>query len=85
MTQSPAEESAKHRLLLPVRRLEPKVKRVRLLADGMPAGKIWPGREVGGQSGWVDITHALSALKLADDEYRMLVEEDFRGKCMLYR
>jgi|GEM_PF-1621482 len=55
------------------------------LADGTPAGKIWPGREVGGYSGWVDITHALSAFKRADGEYLMLVEEDFRGKCILYR
>jgi hypothetical protein len=55
------------------------------LADGTPAGKIWPGKEVGGHSGWVDITHALSAFKRANGEYLMLVEEDFRGKCILYR
>jgi hypothetical protein len=55
------------------------------LADGTPVGKIWPGKEVGGYSGWVDITHALSAFKRADGEYLMLVEEDFRGKCILYR
>ncbi len=55
------------------------------LADGTSAGRIWPGREVGGYSGWVDITHAIGAFKRSDGEYLILVEEDFRGKCILYR
>lgn len=36
-------------------------------------------------TGWVDITHALSAFKRANGQYLMLVEEDFRGKCISYR
>jgi hypothetical protein len=55
------------------------------LADGTPAGRIWPGKEVGGFSGWVDISHAISAHRRTDGEYLILVEEDFRGKCLFYR
>ena len=55
------------------------------LKDGKTVGEIWPGAEVGGLSGWVDISHAISAHKRKDGEYLILVEEDFRGKCMLYR
>lgn len=55
------------------------------LADGTQVGRIWPGKAVGGFSGWVDITHAIAAFRRSNGEYLVLVEEDFRGKCILYR
>ena len=55
------------------------------LTDGKVVGQIWPGDAVGGFSGWVDITHAIHAHKRQDGEYLILVEEDFRGKNILYR
>jgi hypothetical protein len=55
------------------------------LADGSALGQIWPGDAVGGFSGWVDITHGIRAHRRKDGEYLILVEEDFRGKNILYR
>ncbi len=54
-------------------------------SDGSKVGEIWPGATVGGHSGWVDITHAIHAHRRKDGEYLILVEEDFRGKNILYR
>ena len=55
------------------------------LADGKLAGRIWPGKEVGGFCGWVDITHGINAHQRRDGEYLILLEDDFRGKNILYR
>jgi hypothetical protein len=55
------------------------------LSDGVKVGVIRPGPEVGHLSGWVDIPFAISALKRTTGEYLVLVEEDFRGKSILYR
>jgi hypothetical protein len=59
--------------------------RVISLATGAEAGTIAPGAPVGYLSGWVDISHALAAHRRSDGEYLILVEEDFRGKNILYR
>jgi hypothetical protein len=53
--------------------------------DGASVGQMWPGIAVGYLSGWVDISHALGAVRRKDGEYLILVEEDFRGKSILYR
>ncbi len=55
------------------------------LKDGSPIGTMAPGPEVGGVSGWVDQSHGLRATRCKDGEYRVLVEEDWRGKNLLYR
>jgi hypothetical protein len=48
-------------------------------------GSLWPGESVGGQAGWLDMPYAIQGLQRQDGEYRLLVEEDFRGKNLLYR
>ncbi len=55
------------------------------LKDGSPIGTMAPGPEVGGASGWVDQSHGLRATRCRNGEYRVLVEEDYRGKNLLYR
>jgi hypothetical protein len=55
------------------------------LADGAFVGQIWPGRDVGGSCGWVDLCHAIAAHRRADGEYLILLEDDARGKNILYR
>lgn len=52
---------------------------------GKLVGVMVPGKEVGGNSGWVDITHGIRAFKRKNGEYLVLVEEDWRGKNLLYR
>jgi hypothetical protein len=54
-------------------------------ADGKYVGSLAPGAEVGGSAGWQDMPYALQALKRKDGEYLILVEEDWRGKNLLYR
>ena len=48
-------------------------------------GSLWPGTEVGGNAGWQDMPYAVQALRRANGEYLILVEEDWRGKNLLYR
>jgi hypothetical protein len=48
-------------------------------------GSLAPGAEVGGNAGWQDMPYAVQALKRKDGEYLILVEEDWRGKNLLYR
>ncbi len=52
---------------------------------GKLLGVMVPGEEVGGNSGWVDITHGIRAFKRKNGEYLIIVEEDWRGKNLLYR
>jgi hypothetical protein len=40
---------------------------------------------VGRASGWVDVPNGISAAKRADGEYLVFVEEDARGKVLMYR
>jgi hypothetical protein len=52
---------------------------------GREVGVIKPGAEVGGASGWVDVPNGISASRQANGEYLVFVEEDARGKVMMYR
>lgn len=54
-------------------------------SDAGYVGSFWPGDSVGGQAGWLDMPYAIQGLKRRDGEYLLLVEEDFRGKNLLYR
>jgi hypothetical protein len=56
------------------------------LSDGRPAGCFDPGPAVGGvaATGWIDILTGITAHKRADGEYLVFVEEDYRGKVLLY-
>jgi hypothetical protein len=53
--------------------------------SGRELGVIRPGAEVGRASGWVDVPNGISAAKRADGEYLVFVEEDARGKVLMYR
>jgi hypothetical protein len=53
--------------------------------SGKEIGVIRPGPEVGGASGWVDVPNGISAAKRTNGEYLVFVEEDARGKVMMYR
>jgi hypothetical protein len=53
--------------------------------DAGYVGSFWPGESVGGQAGWLDMPYAIQGLKRQNGEYLLLVEEDFRGKNLLYR
>lgn len=53
--------------------------------DGQRVGVMYPGPEVGGNCGWVDIPYGIQAMQRADGEYLVLVEEDWRAKMLLYR
>lgn len=44
-----------------------------------------PGPEVQGQSGWVDIPYGIRAYQRANGEYLVFVEEDAKGKVIMYR
>ena len=56
-------------------------------------GYVAPGPEIGGDNvGWVDVPDGITALKVAgdasttgEDEWLLLVEEDWKGKQILYR
>ncbi|WP_233830059.1 hypothetical protein [Paraburkholderia sp. ZP32-5] len=53
--------------------------------SGKELGVIRPGPEVGRASGWVDVPNGISAAKRSDGEYLIFVEEDARGKVLMYR
>ncbi|MGC8642693.1 MAG: hypothetical protein ACP5XB_22780 [Isosphaeraceae bacterium] len=54
--------------------------------DGAFVGQLRPGGVVGdGKHGWVDMVQGMSAFKRSAGEYVILVEEDSRGKNVLYR
>lgn len=52
--------------------------------DGDYVGFMGPGPEVGGISGWVDMTHGLQAIKREDGTYLVVVEENYRAKNLVY-
>jgi hypothetical protein len=54
-------------------------------SDGFYVGTMFPGPEVGGNAGWEDMPYAVQALKRKNGEHLVLVEEDWRGKNLLYR
>lgn len=53
--------------------------------SGAQIGVMTPGPEVGRDSGWVDVPMGITAFRRPDGEYIVLVEEDARGKNMMYR
>ncbi len=53
--------------------------------DGRFLGKMKPGPEVSGESGWVDFRDGLRATRLQDGSYLVFVEEDAKGKSIAYR
>ncbi len=64
---------------------KPSVVTVFRLEDGSTTGTMVPGPEVGGVSGWVDMTHGLRAFRCRDGSYTVVVEEDWRAKNLVYR
>ncbi|MBD2250492.1 SMP-30/gluconolactonase/LRE family protein [Nostoc parmelioides] len=46
---------------------------------------LTPGAEVGGESGWIDIPYGIRAFRRANGEYLVFVEENAKGKVMMYR
>ncbi|MCC8391449.1 hypothetical protein LJ656_02525 [Paraburkholderia sp. MMS20-SJTR3] len=53
--------------------------------SGRELGVIRPGPEVGRASGWVDVPNGISAARRGNGEYLVFVEEDARGKVLMYR
>ncbi|RFU48214.1 hypothetical protein D0B32_09095 [Paraburkholderia sp. DHOC27] len=53
--------------------------------SGKEVGVIRAGPEVGQASGWVDVPNGISAYRRSNGEYLVFVEEDARGKVMMYR
>ncbi len=53
--------------------------------SGKEIGVIKPGAEVGRASGWVDVPNDVTAARRSNGEYLVFVEEDVRGKMMMYR
>nr|WP_088504301.1 hypothetical protein [Burkholderia ubonensis] len=53
--------------------------------SGKEIGVMNPGPEVGKASGWVDVPFGISASKRENGEYLVFVEEDARGKVLMYR
>lgn len=60
---------------------------VNRLSDGAAVGVFDPGRMVGGveNTGWIDVLTGISAFKRSTGEYLVFVEEDYKGKVLLYR
>lgn len=54
-------------------------------ADGQTVGTMAPGPEVGGASGWVDMTHGIQAIQRRNGDYLVIVEENFRAKNLIYQ
>lgn len=52
--------------------------------DGHLVGTMKPGPEVHGESGWTDIRDAIRATRRSNGDYLVFVEEDWKGKCMIY-
>ncbi|CAH2901069.1 MAG: FIG00459287: hypothetical protein [uncultured Paraburkholderia sp.] len=53
--------------------------------SGRDVGRPTPGKEVGVTSGWADVPMPVTAHRLASGEYLVFVEEDARGKALMYR
>lgn len=56
-------------------------------SDGSLVGNLVPEASVGGvdATGWVDLRYGLTAFKRSTGEYFVFVEEDARGKTLMYR
>jgi hypothetical protein len=60
---------------------------VNRMSDGGEVGVLEPGPTVGGveATGWIDIMTGITAFRRSDGEYLVFVEEDYRGKAVIYR
>lgn len=60
---------------------------VNRMSDGAPVGVLDPGSTVGGveNTGWIDILTGVTAHRRKNGEYLIFVEEDYKGKALLYR
>ncbi|MTJ06735.1 hypothetical protein [Anabaena sp. UHCC 0204] len=54
-------------------------------ATGELVRKMTPGPEVGKESGWVDIPYGIRGFRRANGEYLVFVEENWKGKVLIYR
>ncbi len=52
---------------------------------GAKLGEMSPGPEVANESGWVDFPDAIRATRRKNGEYLVFVEEDAKGKVIVYR
>jgi len=52
---------------------------------GAKLGEMAPGPEIARESGWVDFPDAVRAYRRRDGEYLVFVEEDWKGKIIVYR
>jgi len=52
---------------------------------GAKLGELTPGLEVAKESGWVDFPDAIRAYRRQSGEYLVFVEEDWKGKIIVYR
>ena len=64
---------------------ETRLRLVYRLSDGVKIGEMTPGPEVFGESGWVDFRDAIRAIRRVNGEYLVFVEEDAKGKTIVYR
>ncbi len=53
--------------------------------SGQHLGVLSPGPEIFHESGWVDFPDAIRAFRRKDGEYLIFVEEDWKGKIVVYR
>ncbi|MBE9007084.1 hypothetical protein IQ259_18930 [Fortiea sp. LEGE XX443] len=52
---------------------------------GATVKTLKPGPEVAGESGWIDIPQGIRAFRRSNGEYVVFVEEDWKGKVIIYR
>ncbi|MBH8576759.1 hypothetical protein I8752_27965 [Nostocaceae cyanobacterium CENA369] len=52
---------------------------------GVPVQQLKPGPEVAGESGWIDIPQGIRAFRRSNGEHIVFVEEDWKGKVIMYR
>jgi hypothetical protein len=60
---------------------------VNRLSDGAEVGTFDPGATVGGveNTGWIDVLTGINAFKRSNGEYLVFVEENYKGKSLIYR
>ena len=52
--------------------------------NGDKVGVMFAGREVGSNCGWIDMVHGVRAHRAASGDYLVVLEEDWRGKNLVY-
>ncbi|MEH2025393.1 hypothetical protein [Nostoc sp.] len=52
---------------------------------GVKVQQLKPGPEVGSESGWIDIPYGIRAFRRSNGEYLVFVEENWKGKVIVYR